>query len=114
MAGRESGEIESLAGIADLDRLLEHRLRLALAVLLARHEALSFARLKEVTGETDGNLGANLRKLEEAGYLAVRKEFADRKPVSWYALTAAGRAALKKHLAALSRVVAGAAGSIGT
>lgn len=113
MAGRESGEIEPLAGIADLDRLLEHRLRLAVAVLLARHESLSFARLKEVTGETDGNLGANLRKLEEAGYLAVRKEFVDRKPVSWYALTGAGRTALQKHLAALSRVVASAAGSVG-
>jgi DNA-binding MarR family transcriptional regulator len=106
MPGRDAGEAETLAGIAELDRLLEHRLRLALTVLLMRHEALSFARLKEVTGETDGNLGANLRKLEDAGYVAVRKEFVDRKPVSWYALTGTGSKALRRHLDALSRVVA--------
>ena len=56
-------------------------------------------------GETDGNLGAQLRKLEEAGYVEVTKAFADRKPVSWYALTDAGRRALKAHLAAMEALV---------
>jgi DNA-binding PadR family transcriptional regulator len=100
------GEPGPLADLDGLDRLLEHRLRLALAVLLMRYEEMSFARLKEVTGETDGNLGANLRRLEEAGYTTVRKEFADRKPVSWYALTKEGKSALRRHLDALARVVA--------
>ncbi|NJN64612.1 MAG: transcriptional regulator [Acidobacteria bacterium] len=88
------------------DRLFEHRLRLTIAVLLARNDRLSFARLKDVTGETDGNLGANLRKLEDAGYVAVAKEFADRKPVSWYSLNDAGRVALKAHLASLEALIA--------
>lgn len=111
MPGHErGGEPEPLAGLDELDHLLEHRLRLALAVLLVRHEALTFARLKEVTGETDGNLGANLRKLEDAGYLSVRKEFADRKPVSWYSPTELGRKALRRHLDALARIVAHAGG----
>lgn len=88
------------------DRLLENRLRLTISVLLARSDRLSFSRLKEVTGETDGNLGANLRKLEDAGYVAVTKEFADRKPVSWYSLTDAGRAALRSHLDSLEALIA--------
>jgi DNA-binding MarR family transcriptional regulator len=87
-----------------LDKLLEHRVRLAVAVLLSRVDALSFSRLRELLGETDGNLGANLRRLEDAGYLAVTKEFIDRKPVSWYVLTAAGRAALASHVRALERI----------
>ncbi len=52
--------------------------------------------MKELTGETDGNLGANLRRLEEDGYLSAAKEFVDRKPVTWYSLTARGRIALAK------------------
>jgi hypothetical protein len=51
--------------LESLDRVLEHRVRLAICVLLTQYDRLSFARLKELTDETDGNLGANLRKLEE-------------------------------------------------
>lgn len=80
-------------------------MRLAIGVLLSRYDRLSFSRLKELTGETDGNLGANLRRLEEERYLSVSKEFVDRKPVSWYALTPAGRKALRSHLAAMSRLI---------
>ena len=92
--------------LADLDRLLDHRGRLAICVLLSRHERLSFARLKELTDETDGNLGANLTKLEQAGFLTVSKQFQDRKPISWYAITAKGDKVLRAHLDALARLIA--------
>lgn len=92
--------------IESLDHLLEHRVRLAICVLLTRYERLSFSRLKELTAETDGNLGANLRKLEDEEYLQVAKEFVDRKPVSWYAITPKGRKSLKSHLDTLGRMIA--------
>lgn len=91
-----------------LDRLLENRVRLAVAVLLSRYDRLSFSRLKELTDETDGNLGANLRKLEEEGCVRATKEFVDRKPVTWYALTAAGRKRIRAHLEGMSRMIAAA------
>ena len=94
--------LESLDG---LDKLLEHRLRLALCVLLTRDDSLSFARLKQLTGETDGNLGANLRKLEDNGYLRVRKTYTQRRPVTWYSLQTKGREALQKHLGALTGLI---------
>ena len=94
--------LESLDG---LDKLLEHRLRLALCVLLARDDSLSFARLKQLTGETDGNLGANLRKLEDNGYLRVRKAYTQRRPVTWYSLQTKGREALQRHLGALTGLI---------
>lgn len=99
----------ALDGLDGLDRLLEHRVRLAICVLLSRADALSFTRLKRLTGETDGNLGANLRRLEDAAYLTVDKEFVDRKPVSWYSLTDVGRAALAGHVEALERLTRPAA-----
>jgi len=103
-----SGPEEVLAGLGAIDRLLEHRVRLAICVLLSRYDRLSFSRIKELTGETDGSLGAHLRRLEDEGYVAVKKEFIDRRPVSWYRLTSAGRKALGAHLDALGGLIGGA------
>jgi DNA-binding MarR family transcriptional regulator len=92
-------------GLNQLDPLLQHRSRLGALVLLSSVDAMNFVRLKKLLGETDGNLGAQLRKLEEVNYIDVRKEFADRKPVSWYTLTTTGRKALKAHLRAMETVI---------
>ena len=100
-----SGPEEVREGLDAIDRLLEHRVRLAISVLLSRYDRLSFSRLKEVTGESDGSLGAHLRRLEDEGYVGVKKEFVDRKPVSWYRLTAGGRKALAAHLDALKGLI---------
>ena len=94
--------------IAALDSLLDHRVRLAICVLLSRYDRLSFSRLKELTGETDGSLGAHLRKLEDAEYARVQKEFVGRKPTSWYALSPKGLAALSVHLGALTELLSAA------
>ena len=59
--------------LASLDGLFEHRVRLAICVLLSKHDAMSFSRLKRVLEETDGSLGTHLRKLENAGYLRSRR-----------------------------------------
>jgi DNA-binding transcriptional ArsR family regulator len=91
-----------------LDPALEHRARLAIAVLLARHGEISFASFKQQLTMSDGNLGAQLRKLEDAGYISLRRDFVERKPVTWYALTRPGRKALDRHLRALRDVIAAA------
>lgn len=92
-------------GLDHLDPLLQHRSRLGTLVLLSDADAISFTRLRDLLQETDGNLGAQLRKLEDAGYVAVRKEFNHRKPVSWYSLLPAGRSALRSHLKALESLI---------
>ena len=92
-------------GFGGLDKLLEHRVRLSICVLLSRYESLSFRRFKELFDETDGSLGAHLRKLEDEGYLSVKKQFQGRKPVSWYRLTRVGRKALAGHVAGLSDIL---------
>lgn len=86
------------------DRLLEHRSRLLICLLLAAQPTLSFRELKQLLSETDGNLGAQLRKLETAGYLRVKKSFSERKPISHYKLTATGNAALSQHIETLYRL----------
>ncbi len=87
------------------DPAFEHRARLAIAVLLARHGEVSFAGFKQQLDLTDGNLGAQLRRLEDEGYVELRRDFVERKPVTWYGLTAQGNDALKRHLAALQQLI---------
>jgi len=102
MSDHDEQFLQSLNGV---DKLLEHRLRLAICVLLTKFDTLSFSRLKELTQETDGNLGANLRKLEDAGYLGMRKSHVNRKPVTWYTLKEDGQVALRHHVESLTSVI---------
>ena len=97
----EPEDLGPLPGLNGFQKLLGHRSRLGVCALLARNDELSFSRLKELLSENDGSLGAQLRKLEDEGFVTVRKEFQDRKPVSWYQLTSNGRQRLEAHLAAL-------------
>src|SRR5690606_20066515 len=94
----------------ELDRLIHERLRLALVSALAVNESLSFNELKELLGATDGNLSVHARKLEEAGYIAVRKRFDGRMSRTEFELTRQGREALGRyldHMEALIRTARG-------
>ena len=57
------------------------------------------------TGSTDGNLGAQLLKLEEAGYVAVEKKFVLRKPQTIYRITEHGRQELGDYVQALKQLL---------
>ena len=70
----EANDVRGWNGLGGLDKLLDHRVRLAICVLASRYRQLTFTRLKELLEETDGSLGAHLRKLEDSGYLQVDKE----------------------------------------
>ena len=84
-----------------------------MSVLVTRPNA-TFSDLKALLGLTQGNLGVHLRKLEEAGYVSVKKEFVQRKPRTTAKITAQGRRAFLRHEIdreeALERVVASVAG----
>lgn len=76
-----------------IDEIIHGRLRLGVVAYLASVQSAVFPELRDAVGATDGNLSTHLKKLEEAGYVAVYKRFAGRKPQTNLRLTAAGRAA---------------------
>jgi DNA-binding HxlR family transcriptional regulator len=94
--------------LPDLDPVVHGKLRLAVLSLLISVEEADFTWLRQKTGSTDGNLGAQMLKLEEAGYVAMEKRFAGRKPQTLYRMTPAGREALAAYVAALKSLLAGA------
>jgi DNA-binding MarR family transcriptional regulator len=88
-----------------LDRILEHRIRLQIMSVLVANDSYDFNSLKEVLNVTDGNLASNLKTLEKEKYLSVSKSFVDRKPNTKYKATEKGRNAFKKHLDALEELI---------
>jgi DNA-binding MarR family transcriptional regulator len=94
--------------MANLNDTIHQPVRLRIMAALVALESgneLDFTHLRNLLEVTDGNLGAHLRKLEEAGYIAVNKTFVDRKPRTFLAATAAGRKVFREHVAALKSIL---------
>ena len=90
-----------MADLPELDPVVHGKLRLAILSLLSGVEEAEFIWLRDKTGSTDGNIGAHLLKLEEAGYIVSEKKFVQRKPVTLYRMTETGRTALTGYIRAL-------------
>jgi len=94
--------------LPELNPVIHGKLRLALLSLLAGVEQAEFTWLRSRTGSTDGNLGAQLLKLEEARYISVEKKFVLRKPQTIYRITKSGRQALAEYVQALKQLLGSA------
>lgn len=71
-------------------------------------ERIEFTRLKAILQVTDGNLGAHLVTLENAGYIALEKDFVAKKPRTRVRLMRPGRRAFANHVAYLRDILDGA------
>ena len=91
--------------IGKIDDVIHGRLRLGVMAYLANAEVADFNELKAVLEVTQGNLSVQLRKLEDAGYVAIEKGFLGRKPRTQVRITAAGRKAFAAYLEALGQVI---------
>ncbi|MBN2400286.1 MAG: transcriptional regulator [Candidatus Aminicenantes bacterium] len=94
--------------MSGLNELIHQSVRLrimAALTVLDPGKEVDFAYLRGLLEVTDGNLGAHLRKLEDAGYIAVSKTFVERKPRTFVAATVAGRHVFKAHTEALKAIL---------
>jgi len=94
--------------MADLNELIHQPVRLRIMAVLATLEAgdeVDFIYLRQLLDVTDGNLGAHLRKLEEAGYIFVNNTFVERKPRTYVSASPEGRRVFQEHVAALQAIL---------
>jgi len=94
--------------MAELNEIIHQPVRLrimATLVTLEQNDEVDFIYLRDLLDVTDGNLGAHLRKLEEAGYITVNKTFVERKPRTYVSATAEGRKVFQEHVAALESIL---------
>jgi len=92
------------AALPELDPVIHAQARLRVMTTLAavtKGDRLAFTRLQELLDMTAGNLSTHLRKLEDAGYVAVEKTYRGRTPVSWVTITRRGRLAFEGYHEAL-------------
>jgi DNA-binding MarR family transcriptional regulator len=94
-----------------LDPLLHQPARTQLVAYLSGRGEATFSELKRVLGVTDGNLGAHLAKLVEAGYVAAGGSLGGGRAQTVYTLTPAGRAALSEYVARLAALMALSSGN---
>ncbi|MBS1950115.1 MAG: hypothetical protein OJF59_000155 [Cytophagales bacterium] len=88
-----------------LDKTLEHRVRLQIMSILMANESYDFNSLKEIVGITDGSLATHIKALEKEKYILTKKSFVDRKPNTRYKATELGRKIFKTHIDALERLI---------
>ena len=88
---------KDLQPISDIDPLVHSPTRLKILAYLSIVESADFTFLMRQTGLTRGNLSVNLRKLEDAGYVSITKEFVDRIPRTLIRLTDEGRQAIQAY-----------------
>ena len=94
--------------MAELNETIHQPVRLRIMAALVTLDAgneVDFTYLRDLLDVTDGNLGAHLRKLEEAGYIAVNKAFVERKPRTYVSATTTGRKVFKEHVVALESIL---------
>jgi DNA-binding HxlR family transcriptional regulator len=89
----------------NLDRVLEHRVRLQIMSVLVTEDALDFNALKELLNVTDGNLASHIKALEKEKYINVSKTFIEKKPNTKYRITEKGKSSFRRHLDALEQVI---------
>ena len=85
----------------DLDPLLLSQQRLAIVSILISVEEADFVFLKDKTGATAGNLSTHIEKLNEAGYIDVRKFIDGKRPRTVLKITKKGIDAFDNYVKAL-------------
>jgi DNA-binding MarR family transcriptional regulator len=96
--------------MAKLNETIHQAVRLRIMAALVTLEPtneVEFTYLRDLLEVTDGNLGAHLRKLEDAGYIAINKAFVERKPRTFISATTKGRRVFQEHVAALESILKG-------
>ena len=99
-----------LADLGRIDEVIHGRMRLGIMVYLSDVDVADFTELKTVLEATQGNLSVHLKKLEEAGYVAIDKSFVNNKPLTRVSITPEGRRAFADYLEAIGRLIGGRGG----
>ena len=83
--------------VPKIDKVIHEPARLIIMAHLFVIDSADFLFLQNQTGLTWGNISSHVRKLEDAGYIAVEKEFIDKKPHTTLKLTKKGRTAFQEY-----------------
>lgn len=87
--------------IENLNKVFDNRVRLGIMSILIVNDWIDFTTIRSTLKITDGQLASNIKALERAEYIEIRKQFIGNKPNTSYAVTQLGKVAFEQHLKAL-------------
>ena len=91
-----------------LNETIHQSTRLRIMTLLVSQpetDQLAYGFIQKAFDLSGGNPTTHLRKLEDADYLVITKEFLDSKPRTWVQVTQTGRRAFAEYLSNLGRAL---------
>ena len=91
--------------MGELDRNLQQPARLRLMAMLTAVSEMEFATLREGLEVSDSVLSKHIAALADAGYVTSRKGTHRGRRTTWISTTGPGRAALRRHAAALRSII---------
>ena len=89
----------------DLDPILHSQLRLSIVSILMSVDEANFNFIKETTNATSGNISIQIKKLQEAGYIKVKKSFIDNYPNTSISITRKGIEAFESYVNNLKKYI---------
>lgn len=88
-----------------MDEVLLSKVRLGVVAQLLNYDWVAFSELARALDVTNGNLGAHMIKLLDAGYVEEEKSFVNRRPLTRYRLSERGRDAFAAHVSQLASLL---------
>ena len=98
--------------LPDLNPLIHAPIRLQVCAILFATDEAEFALVREETGVSESVLSKQVKLLDEAGYVAIRKAVFASRQRTWLSLTRAGRTAFASHMRALTALADRAANGV--
>lgn len=105
MTINEKKDKDDLPSLTNIDKIIHEPARLMIMSYLYVVESADFIFLRGQIGLTWGNLSSHISKLEDAGYVAVEKEFVGKKPHTMLSLTDKGRIAFREYRQNIKQVL---------
>ncbi len=87
------------------DKLISAPCRLGILATLVPGESVSFSEMKSATSLSDGNLHAQTRKLDDAGYIEITKTMKGKRSVTEFRITGLGRERLQLYIMKLQKLL---------
>lgn len=75
----------------DLEKILFNPIRLRIISFLISVDSASFNKLIEISRATKGNISVQIKKLNEAGLIKVKKQFKENYPLTLCSITSKGK-----------------------
>jgi DNA-binding MarR family transcriptional regulator len=87
-----------LKELLNINKIIHEPARLLIMTYLNHFKEADYIFLIRQTSLTPGNFSSHVRKLEDTGYISIKKEFLDRKPHSTIQITKEGQEAFRSHV----------------